>query len=92
MHDQPLNQQELSPEATEYLDQQIVRALETQPQVVVPADFAWRVVSRAAGEASSFCDVDLLRPGRDADRHFAYPGGVAGPFSSPDGSCSLRTC
>jgi hypothetical protein len=46
MHDQPLNQQELSPEATEYLDQQIVRALETQPQVVVPADFAWRVVSR----------------------------------------------
>ena len=46
MHDQPLNQQELSPEATEYLDQQIVRALETQPQVAVPTDFASRVASR----------------------------------------------
>ncbi len=46
MHEQPLNQQELSPEAMEYLDQRILRALDTAPQVVIPADFASRVISR----------------------------------------------
>lgn len=46
MHDQSLNQQDLSPEAMEHLDQRIVRVLEIQPQVAVPADFASRVASQ----------------------------------------------
>jgi hypothetical protein len=46
MHEQSLNQQDLPYEAMEHLDQRIVRALEMQPQVAVPVDFALRVVSR----------------------------------------------
>jgi len=46
MHGESLNQQDLSPEAIEHLDQRIVRALEAQPKVSVPADFASRVASR----------------------------------------------
>jgi hypothetical protein len=46
MHDQSLNPQDLSHEAMGHLDQRIVRALEVQPQIVVPADFASRVASR----------------------------------------------
>jgi hypothetical protein len=49
MHDQPLNQNDLSP-ATEQLDQQIdqriIRALETAPAPHIPADFASRVASQ----------------------------------------------
>jgi hypothetical protein len=50
MHDQPLNQNDLSPAATEQLDQQldqrIIRALEAAPEPPIPADFAARVASQ----------------------------------------------
>jgi hypothetical protein len=47
MHDQPVNQNDSSPTATEqldqHLDQRIIRALESVPQSPIPADFAARV-------------------------------------------------
>ena len=50
MHDQPLNQNDLSPAATEqvdqHLDQRIIRALETAPEPAIPADFAARVANQ----------------------------------------------
>ena len=49
MHDEPLNPRNLSQSATEhvdYLDQRIVRALETTPEPQIPADFAARVASQ----------------------------------------------
>ncbi len=46
MHDKPLNQNEVSPTAAELLDQRILRALETQPEPHIPADFASRVASQ----------------------------------------------
>ena len=49
MHDEPLNHENLSPSAMECLeldlDQRIVRALETAPELQIPADFAARVAS-----------------------------------------------
>jgi hypothetical protein len=41
MHDEPVNQQDLSP--AEHLDQRIIRALEAVPEPQIPADFAARV-------------------------------------------------
>jgi hypothetical protein len=50
MHDQPLNQNNVSPAATEQLDRQLdqrlIRALETAPDPQIPADFAARVASQ----------------------------------------------
>jgi hypothetical protein len=49
MPDEPLNPDNLSQSAMEpldYLDQRIVRALETAPEPQIPADFAARVASR----------------------------------------------
>jgi hypothetical protein len=46
MHNEPLDQNDLSPNATEQLDQRIVRALEAAPQPRIPADFAARVASQ----------------------------------------------
>jgi formate/nitrite transporter FocA (FNT family) len=46
MHDEPLNRDNLSQSATEHLDQRIVRALETAPEIHIPADFAARVASQ----------------------------------------------
>jgi hypothetical protein len=48
MHDEPLNPNNLSPAAIEQeqLDERIVRALETVPKPMVPADFATRLGSR----------------------------------------------
>jgi len=50
MYDQPLDPENLSQsaidDATEHLDQRIVRALENGPQPQIPADFAARVASR----------------------------------------------
>jgi hypothetical protein len=43
MHDEPLNQHDLSPAAIEHLDQRILRALEAAPEPHIPADFAARV-------------------------------------------------
>jgi hypothetical protein len=43
MHDEPLNQHDLSPDAIEHLDQRILRALEAAPEPHIPADFAARV-------------------------------------------------
>jgi hypothetical protein len=47
MHDNPLDQENLSQaaheQASEQLDQRIVRALETAPDLQMPADFAARV-------------------------------------------------
>jgi hypothetical protein len=49
MHDNPvnqeINQQNLSQSAIDHLDQRIVRALETVPDLHIPADFATRVAS-----------------------------------------------
>jgi ABC-type transport system involved in cytochrome c biogenesis permease subunit len=44
MHDEPLNQDNLSPE--EFFDQRLIRALETVPEPQIPADFAARVASQ----------------------------------------------
>ena len=44
MHDEPLNQDNLSPE--ELFDQRLIRALETVPEPQIPADFAARVASQ----------------------------------------------
>jgi hypothetical protein len=49
MHDEPLTPGNLSHSAMEhvdYLDQRIVRALETSPEPQIPADFAARVASQ----------------------------------------------
>jgi hypothetical protein len=49
MHDEPLTPGNLSQSTTEhvdYLDQRIVRALETAPEPQIPADFAARVASQ----------------------------------------------
>jgi formate/nitrite transporter FocA (FNT family) len=46
MHDEPLTPYNLSQSATEHLDQRIVRALETAPEIQIPADFAARVASQ----------------------------------------------
>jgi hypothetical protein len=46
MHDEPLNQDNLSPAAIEDLDKRLIRALETVPEPQIPADFAARVASR----------------------------------------------
>jgi ABC-type transport system involved in cytochrome c biogenesis permease subunit len=46
MHDQPLNQQNLSPDEMEHLEQRLTRALETVPEPHIPADFAARVARR----------------------------------------------
>jgi hypothetical protein len=44
MHDEPVNQHDLSPD--EYLDQRLIRALETVPEPKIPANFAARVASQ----------------------------------------------
>jgi hypothetical protein len=50
MHNHPLDPDNLSQSAidhaTEHLDQRIVRALETAPQLQIPADFAARVAGQ----------------------------------------------
>jgi hypothetical protein len=50
MHDNPVDQENLSQAAiereVEQLDQRIVRTLETVPDLDIPADFAARVASR----------------------------------------------
>jgi hypothetical protein len=46
MHDEPVDQHDLSQTAMEHLDQRIVRVLETVPRPHVPADFAARVASQ----------------------------------------------
>jgi hypothetical protein len=46
MHDEPLDQDNLSRTTIEHLDQRIVRALETVPTPPIPADFAARVASQ----------------------------------------------
>ena len=46
MHDEPLNQNDLSPTPMEQLDQRLIRALETVPEPQISADFAARVASR----------------------------------------------
>jgi hypothetical protein len=46
MHDESLNQDNLSPAAMEQLDQRLIRALETVPEPHIPADFAARVASQ----------------------------------------------
>jgi len=50
MHNQPVDPDNLSQsaieQATEHLDQRIVRALETAPKPQIPADFAARVANR----------------------------------------------
>ncbi len=45
-HDQPLDQQALSPDEMEHLEQRLTRALETVPDPHIPVDFAARVASR----------------------------------------------
>jgi hypothetical protein len=59
MHNEPLNQNDLSPAAMEQaareqaaleqFDQRIVRALETAPEPRIPADFAARVAAQLPG-------------------------------------------
>jgi hypothetical protein len=44
MHDEPVNQHDLSP--AEHLDQRLIRALETVPEPKVPTNFAARVASQ----------------------------------------------
>jgi hypothetical protein len=46
MHDEPLNQDNLSPAAMVEVDQRLIRALETVPEPHIPADFAARVASQ----------------------------------------------
>jgi hypothetical protein len=46
MHNEPLNQNDLSPAAIEHLDQRILRALEAAPEPHIPADFAARVAGQ----------------------------------------------
>jgi hypothetical protein len=46
MHDEPVNQDNLSPAAMERLDQRLIRALEAVPETHIPADFAARVASQ----------------------------------------------
>jgi hypothetical protein len=46
MHDEPLRPDNSSQSAVEDLDQRIVRALETAPEVQVPSGFAARVASQ----------------------------------------------
>ena len=50
MHDQPIDQNNLSPNTMEHLDQnldqRILRALETVPESHIPAGFAARVASQ----------------------------------------------
>jgi hypothetical protein len=46
MHDEPLNRDNLSQSAMEQLDQRIVVALESAPELQIPADFADRVASK----------------------------------------------
>ena len=50
MHDEPLNQDHLSPE--EQLDQRLIRALETMPEPHIPADFAARVTNQLPARRS----------------------------------------
>jgi hypothetical protein len=44
MHDEPVNQQDLSP--AEHLDQRLIRALETVPEPRVPTNFAARIATQ----------------------------------------------
>lgn len=46
MHDEPIRPDNSSQSAMEDLDQRIVRALETAPELQVPGDFAARVASQ----------------------------------------------
>jgi hypothetical protein len=46
MHDEPLNQDNLSLAAIEQLDQRLIRALEVVPEPQIPTDFAARVASQ----------------------------------------------
>jgi len=46
MHDEPLDQETLSPNEVRQLDERVVRTLEAAPAIEVPADFAARVASR----------------------------------------------
>jgi ABC-type transport system involved in cytochrome c biogenesis permease subunit len=50
MHDHPLNQQNLSPDEMEHLEQRLIRALETVPEPHISSDFAARVASRLPAE------------------------------------------
>jgi hypothetical protein len=68
MHDEPLEQNNLSPAAMEHLDQRIVRALETVPGPVVPADFAARVASQ----------LPASRPVSLTPTHYGYTATLIG--------------
>jgi hypothetical protein len=46
MHDEPIRPDNSSQSAMEDLDQRIVRALETAPQLQIPPDFAARVANQ----------------------------------------------
>ena len=50
MHDEPVNQHDLSPAVIEHLDQRIVCVLETVPKPRIRDDFAARVASQLPAE------------------------------------------
>jgi hypothetical protein len=68
MHDEPVNQDNLSPAATEHLDQRLIRALETVPEPHIPAGFAARVASQ----------LPARRPVSLTPTHFGYTAMLLG--------------
>jgi hypothetical protein len=72
MHNEPLNQNDLSPTATEHLDQRITRALEAVPELQLPSDFAARVASR----------LPARRPVSLTQTHYGYTAMVLGALAT----------
>jgi hypothetical protein len=72
MHDEPVNQDNVSPAAMEaafeQLDQRLIRALETVPEPEIPADFAARVASQ----------LPVRRPVSLTPTHFGYTAMLLG--------------
>jgi hypothetical protein len=72
MHNHPLDPDNLSQsaidQATEHLDQRIVRALETAPRPQIPADFAARVAG----------DLPARRPVSLTPTHYGQKATLAG--------------
>jgi hypothetical protein len=68
MHDEPLDQNDLSPAAMEHLDQRILRALEAVPEIHIPADFA----SRVAGQLPARLPVSIT------PTHYGYTAMLIG--------------
>jgi hypothetical protein len=83
MHDEQLNQNDLSPAAieqlasehsatTDYLDQRIIHALETVPELQIPADFAARVAAR----------LPARRPVSLTQTHYGYTAMLLGVLAT----------